>query len=69
MFLFNFFRYSVRKSLADQRERIQGRFVKSDKPRFNQSLINLGHSDAKKEEKEERKLNSLTNSYDFNAST
>ncbi|CAK92521.1 unnamed protein product (macronuclear) [Paramecium tetraurelia] len=48
-------RYPVRKNLAEFRERVQGRFTKSEKPRFNQSLILL--------DKEERKMETLTNSY------
>ncbi|CAD8138042.1 unnamed protein product [Paramecium pentaurelia] len=48
-------RYPVRKNLAEYRQREQGRFTKTDKPRFNQSLIML--------DKEERKMETLTNSY------
>ncbi|CAD8131892.1 unnamed protein product [Paramecium pentaurelia] len=48
-------KYTVRKNLAEFRQREQGRFTKTDKPRFNQSLIML--------DKEERKMETLTNSY------
>ncbi|CAD8046339.1 unnamed protein product [Paramecium sonneborni] len=48
-------RYPIRKNLAEYRQREQGRFTKTDKPRFNQSLIML--------DKEERKMETLTNSY------
>ncbi|KAM3142272.1 hypothetical protein pb186bvf_005681 [Paramecium bursaria] len=63
-------KYKERKILADKRDRVQGRFKKSDKPKYNELMTLSNDSNQfKKEDKDYRKQQiQLANSYDFNNS-